>query len=140
MNVRQPPSKIFQRLATSDFKTQCIDGNDVQKVYETLKEVVARIRQTKMPQFVECMTYRVREHVGPLFDYERGYRSQQEVEAWIAQCPIKRFTEQLIKNGVMTAAEIETVSSKWAKLSGDAYTAALKSPWPDEDQLLKSVY
>ena len=140
LSVRQPSSKIFERLSTPEFKTRQIDGNDVELVYETLKDVINDIRITKMPQFVECLTYRFREHVGPLFDYERGYRTKEEVDEWMLRCPIKRFTKKLIDQKVMTQDQISAVDLKWAKLADDAYAAALKSPWPTPENLLENVY
>ena len=74
-----------------------IDGNDACLVYEELKIAIDHVRDLKGPLFIECLTYRVREHVGPLFDYDRGYRSQEEVEAWMKRCPISLLTAQLIK-------------------------------------------
>ena len=32
--------------------------------------------------FLECHTYRWREHVGPGEDYEAGYRTRDELEPW----------------------------------------------------------
>lgn len=140
LNVRQPKSEIFERLATPEFKTQRIDGNDVELVYNTLKTAMEEIRKTHMPQLVECMTYRVREHVGPLFDYDRGYRSKEEVDQWMSQCPIKRFSDELIETNILKASEVEVLSSKWKRRSDEAYEAALKSPWPKEEQLTRFVY
>ena len=47
------------------------------------------------PFFLECTTYRWREHVGPLWDYDKGYRTKAEVDSWIARCPIRRASERL---------------------------------------------
>ncbi len=140
LSVRQPGSQIFQRLRSPDLKTRQIDGNDVEVVYATLKEVIEEIRQTRVPQFVECLTYRFREHVGPLFDYDRGYRTQAEVEAWMAQCPIKRFAAKLIQEKVLTPPALDAINSHWCRLSDEAYQEALAAPWPDQSELLRAVY
>jgi TPP-dependent pyruvate/acetoin dehydrogenase alpha subunit len=86
------------------------------------------------------LTYRVREHVGPLFDYDRGYRTKEEVDAWVSKCPIKRFKKKLIDENVMTAVQIEEEETKWKVLSDNAYDKALKSPWPLTESLLNNVY
>ncbi len=140
LKVRQPPTPIFERMRLPGFKTRQIDGNDAQAVFEALTNVVREIKETQEPQFVECLTYRVREHVGPLFDYDRGYRSKEEVESWIARCPIKRFSQELIRDKVMTQEEINAVQAKWAQLSQEAYERALKSPWPNPKALMENVY
>ncbi len=140
LKVRQPASQIFERVRIPELSTVQIDGNDVVLVYETLLKNIEAIRKTGKPAFVECLTYRVREHVGPLFDYDRGYRTKEEVDVWMAQCPIKRFTKKLIDEGIMNLADIKANEDKWQQLSDDAYAKALKSPWPSADTLLNNVY
>ncbi len=140
LGVRQPPSAIYKRLSSPDLKTTQIDGNDVELVYETLHRVIEQIRKEQKPQFVECLTYRFREHVGPLFDYDRGYRTKEEVDSWMAKCPIKRFSEKLIKEKILSQTDIDALNLKWSKRSDEAYQRALASPWPDTEELLRSVY
>ena len=86
------------------------------------------------------MTYRVREHVGPLFDYDRGYRSQEEVESWMKKCPIARLTNQLIKENILNLPQAEAMKNKWKIKADEAYTAALKAPWPDPLTQEQHVY
>ena len=140
LSVRQPPSPIYERIRIAELPALQIDGNDVVLVYETLRKAVEQIRKTQMPVFVECLTYRFREHVGPLFDYDRGYRTKEEVEAWMAKCPIKRFSQQLIKENIMTADAIAQEEKKWEQKSTDAYQKALQSPWPQAVTLTEHVY
>ena len=85
--VRQPASKIYERVSIPEMSAQQIDGNDACLVYETLRIALEHVRH-QGPVFIECLTYRVREHVGPLFDYDRGYRTKEEVDAWTKRCPI----------------------------------------------------
>ncbi len=140
LSVRQPSSSITERLRTPEFKTRQIDGNDVEAVYEGLSKIIHEIKTNHMPQLVECMTYRVREHVGPLFDYDRGYRSKEEVDGWLARCPIKRFSEKLIKAKIMDQHDIDQCRAIWDKASDEAYQDALNSPWPKAETLLENVY
>jgi len=140
LGVRQPASPIFERVRMREFPTEQIDGNDAMRVYETLGTVLNCIRSCQMPYFVECLTYRIREHVGPLHDYDRGYRSKEEVEQWMAQCPIKRLSKKLIDEKIMSASEIEAEEKKWAKLADEAYELALQSPWPDVLSMMENVY
>ncbi len=140
LSVRQPSSQIFERVRIPELLTVQIDGNDVWLVYETLLKTIETIRKTGKPAFVECLTYRVREHVGPLFDYDRGYRTKAEVDVWMDQCPIKRFTKKLLDEGIMTLADIKANEDKWQQLSDEAYIKALSSAWPLADTLLNNVY
>ena len=74
--------------------SRLVDGNDVFAVHEAAREAVAHCRRGAGPFFLECTTYRWREHVGPLWDYDKGYRSKAEVDSWIARCPIRRAAER----------------------------------------------
>jgi pyruvate dehydrogenase E1 component alpha subunit len=131
LSVRQPPSKIYERFSIPEMETQQIDGNDACLVYEKFKIALDHVRRLQGPLFIECLTYRVREHVGPLFDYDRGYRSQQEVEAWIKRCPISRLTAQLIKENILSLPQAQTMKENWKLKADEAYEKALKAPWPE---------
>jgi TPP-dependent pyruvate/acetoin dehydrogenase alpha subunit len=140
LSARQPATPIYQRLRTADFVTQQIDGNDPIAVFETTKEAIARIRSGEGPAFIECLTYRVREHVGPLFDYDRGYRSKAEVDSWIERCPIKRLKEELLSVGIFSQKDLAEKEREFVQAADDAYNQALNSPWPIEATLLDHVY
>ena len=137
--VRQPASKIFERVSIPEMSAQQIDGNDACLVYEKIKIALDHVRN-KGPLFIECLTYRVREHVGPLFDYDRGYRTQEEVESWIKRCPVALLTKQLIDEKIVTLADAEAMKEQWKLKADAAYAAALKAPWPDVVTLGEHVY
>jgi len=140
LKVRQPGSAISVRVGIPELPTTQIDGNDAVLVYETLIRAVEYIRKYQMPYFVECMTYRVREHVGPLNDWDRGYRTKEEVEAWISKCPVSRLSKKLIEEKVMTSQEVESEEKKYTKMADDAYALALKADWPDPLTMTELVY
>ncbi len=140
LSVRQPSSPIFERVRQPELPTEQIDGNDVVKVYETLSRAVEYVRTKQMPYFVECMTYRIREHVGPLNDWDRGYRTKEEVDVWMAKCPIERLSKQLLSEKIMSQEQIQSEHQKYAKMADDAYELALKSPWPDTLSMTEHVY
>lgn len=140
LSVRQPPSPIFERVRSKEFPTEQVDGNDAVKVYESFRMAIKYIRYCRMPFFVECLTYRIREHVGPLHDYDRGYRTKAEVDDWQAKCPIKRLSKQLMDERIMTATQIAEETDKWAQAAEDSYQRALQSPWPDALSLTENVY
>ncbi len=140
LSVRQPPSPIFERVRSKEFPTEQVDGNDAVKVYDAFRMAIKYIRYCRMPFFVECLTYRIREHVGPLNDYDRGYRTKAEVDDWVAKCPIKRLSRQLMDERIMTATQIAEETEKWERAAEDSYQRALKSPWPDALSLTEHVY
>ncbi len=140
LSVRQPSSPIFERVRQPELPTERIDGNDAVQVYGTLSRAIEYVRAKQMPYFVECMTYRIREHVGPLNDWDRGYRTKEEVEAWLTKCPIAQLSKELLDEKVMTAQDIQAEEKKYAKRADDAYAKALQSPWPDPLSMMENVY
>lgn len=140
LSVRQPPSSIVKRVSLPEMPGQQIDGNDACLVYEKIRQALDHVRSLKGPQFIECMTYRVREHVGPLFDYDRGYRTQEEVESWIKRCPISRLTADLLKENLLSLEQVQIIKDKWKLKADEAYAAALKAPWPHPQALQEHVY
>jgi pyruvate dehydrogenase E1 component alpha subunit len=138
--VRQPPSNIHERFSIPEMQTQLTDGNDACQTYECFKTALDHVRDLKGPLFIECLTYRIREHVGPLFDYDRGYRSQQEVEEWMKRCPVSLLTAQMIKENILSLSEVQAMKDKWRSKADDAYKTALKAPWPDAATLEEFVY
>ena len=139
LSVRQPPSPIYERIKNPELKTRQIDGNDAALVYQTISETLEEIRSGSGPQFIECLTYRIREHVGPLFDYDRGYRSRDEVESWIKLCPVESFRRRLIDEEIAGETEIFQEEQRWQDEADRAYAQALESPWPAAGELLRNV-
>lgn len=140
LSVRQPPSPIYKRFSLPEMPSEQLDGNDVGLLYEKFKIAFEHVRQLKGPVFIECLTYRIREHVGPLLDFDRGYRSQEEVQAWMKRCPVEIFSTKLIQDHVLSVAEIEGMKTGWKLKSDQAYSVALKSPWPQASHLMENVY
>ncbi len=137
---RQPSSPIFKRISIPELKAEQIDGNDVELVYETIRRGVKQCRQGKGPFFLECLTYRIREHVGPLYDFDKGYRSKKEIQDWEKKCPIKLYKKSLVASGVVSLQEIQALEEQFALEAQSAYQKALNSPWPKSEELVGDVY
>ena len=61
--------------------------------------VYAQVSQAldNLPAFVAVDTYRFREHVGPKYDHDMGYRDKAEVDAYMVLDPLKRLERELIE-------------------------------------------
>ena len=140
MSVRQPlGTDLCDRVRAFDVTAERVDGNDLQAVHRAAATAFEHCRQGRGPVFLECMTYRWREHVGPMFDHEAGrtYRSREEVESWMARCPVKRSTEALIAAGVATAGELAAWSEEIQRDVGEQIERARSAPWPDPQTLFQ---
>jgi len=133
LHVRQAPgTDLCDRVRAFKIESKRIDGNDVLEVFQTTQATVERLRSGDGPCFLECMTYRWREHVGPHFDHDlkRTYRSREEVEGWMARCPVTRSRERLIKSGIATAAQLDAWQDEMQKKVNADIDRARAAPWP----------
>ncbi len=141
LQVRQPVSQpIFERVRAYGIVSARVDGNDVLAVYQAAAQAVAQCREGAGPYFLECTTYRWREHVGPLWDYDRGYRSKEEVEQWMARCPIKRLSEQCLARSICTEEELHAWRFEFEEEVAEAVAVAKRSPFPAVDSILEGTY
>lgn len=136
LEVRQPASvSIHARAASYGMPSRLVDGNDVFAVHAVAREAVAHARRGAGPFFLECTTYRWREHVGPQWDYDKGYRTKAEVEAWIARCPIRHASERLLTEGVCTSSQIAAMRRAGQIEVDEAVAAARSAPFPAVEDL-----
>ena len=141
LGVRQPASvPIHARAASYGMPSGCVDGNDVFAVFTAAREAVAGSRRGEGPSFLECITYRWREHVGQLWDYDKGYRTKTEVDEWIARCPIKRATEQLVAEGLCSMDEVARIERGCQDEVNRAVAAAKAAPFPTVEDLPVGTY
>jgi TPP-dependent pyruvate/acetoin dehydrogenase alpha subunit len=142
LNVRQAAdSDLCERVRAFKVEAARTDGNDVLEVYSAAQAAIAALRAGRGPFFLECMTYRWREHVGPFFDHEldRAYRSRQELELWMERCPVKRSGERLVQYGFASREELENWQASAQAEVGEAVERARNAPWPHISTLLERV-
>jgi pyruvate dehydrogenase E1 component alpha subunit len=142
LHVRQAAkSDLCERVRAFKIKAHKVDGNDVVAVHRAAREALAQLERGDGPCFLECMTYRWREHVGPHFDYELGrtYRTREELEAWMERCPVKRSGERLVSAGIATDAEVESWRAALRAEVDVEIERARGADWPDVATLFDNV-
>lgn len=115
-----------------------IDGNDVLKVYETVKEAVDYARLGNGPTLIECKTYRHKgHHVG---DPGLEYRTREEEEEWKARCPLSCFKDYLLKEKKATKEVISELELSIIEEIKEAVEFAKNSPYPDPSEAFEDIY
>lgn len=138
---RQPEGREIYQLARGyGVLSRQGDGNDADVVYALAGEVIEHARSGKGPAFVEFKTYRWLEHCGPLDDLHLGYRSREELEAWVARDPLRLYADRLKERGLVTEADLAAMRKAIAAEIADAVAFAKASPFPTRDQLTAHVY
>ena len=141
LSVRQPANRPITGLAKSHgIKTLKGDGNDAAATMRLTAEAARHARSGAGPVFLELDTYRWREHCGPSYDNDIGYRSQAEFEKWKKLCPIARLEKKLLASRDLTPGEVAGITSEISAEIDEAFRFAISSPYPDKAELLKDIY
>jgi TPP-dependent pyruvate/acetoin dehydrogenase alpha subunit len=139
LSARQVRTDLAPRAGGHAVPGVIVDGNDVVAVYRAAAAAVARGRRGDGPTFIEAKTYRWREHVGPNFDVELGYRTQAEIDSWIARDPIVTHARRLERLGVVSAGERARIDAQVAADVEDAVAFAKQAPFPELDAMFSEV-
>ena len=141
LSVRQPEGReIFWLVKGHGVESYQGDGNDVIEVYKLAKQAVLRAKQGGGPTFLEFKTYRWREHCGPCYDNDLGYRPESELQEWKRRCPIAMLRGRLLKDGALCNQDIDRMVSELEAEIEDAVVFAKESPFPEERHLLQHIY
>jgi pyruvate dehydrogenase E1 component alpha subunit len=141
ISVRQPKGReIFWLAKGHGIESYQGDGNDVIEVYQLAECAVRKARQGDGPTFLEFKTYRWREHCGPYYDNDLGYRTESEFQEWRRRCPIEGLEKRLLREGVLCNQDIDRKVHELKTEIEDAVVFAKNSPFPEEQALMEHIY
>ncbi len=132
--------EVASRAASYGIPGVAVDGNDVVAMWTAMRDAAERARGGQGPTLIEAKTYRtVGHHEG---DTVTGtYRTQAEVDGWLARCPVKTFRARLIDElGLATETTLRDIE---AQVDGEVQGAldfARASAEPDPATVLRHVY
>ncbi len=131
---RHHSDNLCERARSYGMRAVRIEDGDVFRIFEVAREVVGSMRKGGGPAFMECLTCRFREHVGPGEDFHLGYRSADEVGAW-------RETEPLtVLKRTLPPEVIGKIESEVDREIVDAIRFAEESPFPEAMALYEDVF
>ena len=140
LSVRQADGRSLIAIAQGlGVEGQQGDGNDVVSVYQLAGEAIRKARDGA-PVLLELATYRWREHVGPYFDNDLGYRTESEFQEWRARCPLDTLRKHLLHEGLISNAEDIQMQGDIAAEIEDSFAFAKDSPFPAKPSLMEHVY
>ncbi len=131
---RHVSDNICERAESYGVPAKRIEDNDVIKIFEASQAAIETVRSGNGPFFLECMTYRWKEHVGPADDFAAGYRSEEEAALWKAKDSLATIGQKLDP-----AHRDKIEKAAWAKIK-DAIDFAERSPFPKESEVFTDVY
>ncbi len=114
-----------------------VDGNDVEAVAATMRELVADVRRRDNgPALLECVTYRVHGHYEG--DPER-YRDAEEAAEWKLRDPVDLAKHTMVERG-FDAADIDRMVADVRDECERAETSARADPSPTIDDARAALY
>lgn len=106
LRERQPARSISQLVAGHGVTVFSGNGNNIIEVYSTAKKAMSFLRTGQGPVFLEFATYRWREHCGPNYDNQIGYRTEKEFQIWKKTDPVAKLKSYLVKQKILSVQEI----------------------------------
>ena len=141
LKVRQLESRdVCQMVDAMGVLAEYGDGNNAVEVYNKMDRAVKSIRQGSGPRFFQFATYRWREHCGPNFDNDLGYRTEEEFLAWKERDPLKSLESQLLREAIISRDDIEEMEVNIQQEVDQAFDFAERSPFPDPQQAFTGLY
>lgn len=115
-----------------------VDGNDVLACYAVMTEAAARARAGGGPALIEAVTYRLGSHTTS--DDPTRYRTQQEVDRWLALDPIPRYRMYLQGQGLWSQRLEERVAARSERMRAELRDTVFDAPDFDIDDVFTAVY
>lgn len=129
------PDTMCERVRTYGIPAYRVTDADVFKIRDIVADALPKMRSGEVgPIFIECHTYRWREHVGPANDYDAGYRSTDEQKPWVDNDQVPRVAAML------PADDVRAIDADVEKQVATAIDFAEKSPFPAAPELYTHVY
>jgi pyruvate dehydrogenase E1 component alpha subunit len=128
---------ITSKAAGYGMESAVIEGMDVIKVYDGMKPLVDKCRQTSRPMFVDIRTYRFKGHS---MSDPRKYRTRAEEQQYESDDPIDRLSETLIREYGLAKEDYDTMNQQVKDEVRTAVEWADQSPVPGMEELYTDVY
>lgn len=139
VEVNTPGGNISRLVANfPNFFFAEIDGTDAEACFKTVQAAAAHCRAGLGPAFVHG--HCVRHYSHSLSDDDRLYRSAAEREADALRDPIAKLQMRLLREGILTEAQITELEHAMERLAAQAAERALEAPPPSIESITKHVY
>lgn len=131
---RHHSDNIPERAKAYGMPAERVENADIFKIYELTKSYIEKIRKGNGPAFLECITCRWKEHVGPNDDFHLGYRSKDDVLPWIKNDQLRRLRLLLDSDAV------KRIESDIENEIKNAFAFAERGSFPEPSELYKDLY
>ena len=113
---------------------ELVEDHEPMKLHERAGAAVAAVRRGEGPRFLECMTYRWRDHVGPGEDRVHKYRPDEELNAKIEGDNLR------IVGDLLPEDQRKSIEATEEKRVADAIAFAEASTFPEDQEVYDHVF
>src|SRR5579871_6340855 len=139
VEVNTPGGNISRLVANfPNFYFAEIDGTDAELCLRTFQAAAEHCRSGKGPAFVHGHVIRPYSH--SLSDDDKLYRSAAEREADALRDPLSRLQMRLLREGILSAEEINALEQRLDREVAEAADRALQAPLPEVSSIPRHVY
>jgi pyruvate dehydrogenase E1 component alpha subunit len=118
---------IHKRMSAFKMRAESVDGMDVLKVYDTVKELAAYVRGGNGPVLLEAYCYRFRGHS---MSDAATYRTKEEVEEERKRDPIVTLKAKVLEQKAATLGQLDLIDEEEKQLIDEALKFADAAPQP----------
>lgn len=137
---RQPDRMLTDLGSAHGLHVIHVDGNDVRAVHSSAAAAIGRARAGGGPSFLLADTYRWREHCGPNYDNDLGYRKPNEFEHWRARDPIALLRNELMALKLLSKDQETAMAAQIESEINAAFEAAEGAVMPDPQRAGWGLY
>ncbi len=137
MQTTTPVENIADRASAYNMPGLIVDGQDVEKVSEAVREAREYALAGKGPSLIELKTYRYRGHSRT---DQAPYRTPGELEQWLQRDPILLLKEKMIAAGELDETEFTELKDSTERLVYAAIEWAKAEPFPPLEAVFENIY
>ncbi|PSR22886.1 MAG: pyruvate dehydrogenase (acetyl-transferring) E1 component subunit alpha [Sulfobacillus acidophilus] len=138
LNRQMHSPTIAQRALAYNIEGIRLDGNDIVAVYQTMREVVERVRSGQGPVLIEAVTYRLGAHTTA--DDPTRYRPPEEDEQRRRGEPLSRLQNYLQRSGLLSQDDISSIDEMAKETVDEAVQTAEAYPAASLAETFEHVY
>jgi len=141
MSVRQPEHRDNCKIVEAmGIKSKKVNGYDIVESSKVFNLAFKEIRKNSKPQYLEFSTYRWREHCGPNFDNDIGYRTEDEFNRWKSNDPIQFLYQKIISSDKNFKQELDEIKHDIIEEIKQAFLNAENDAPPHQKEAYSEIY
>ncbi|MCL2709021.1 MAG: thiamine pyrophosphate-dependent enzyme, partial [Defluviitaleaceae bacterium] len=102
------PVRVGAGVNPEQMHAERVDGYDPLAVIDAMRRKLRVITEGRGPVLLDTVTYRTTGH-SP--SDSGSYRTKEETEAWLAECPVANYKRKLVEASICAESEIDSIDA-----------------------------